>query len=315
MLDPDVVRAVPGQPGHHLSALPLGSVRHAVPPAGHRRRTLAAAHVVPVRRERSGPALGTFHRRRRDGLQRRDAACAGEAPESNDVGGGAMPSNETFGVTGTDGSGTANFDVWTSTQNQSLGCSATVACSLVAVPIMGITCSTTTPASAADLAACEGAGTFTPGQLMPASGGPVDDPVTGSSTGPPDAGQVRPGTAARSAADAGVVRAAGDPHDGNGRQRDTRTEQPSDLYGWRSTHQSSQSRIPSTKCLHFWASPHHQHHSTPAPRPHRRRSSRCRPVRRRRWKSVPCWTGAASHCTRHDVGSSNCAPRRWPRLT
>jgi hypothetical protein len=109
-----------------------------------------------------------------------NAGCGGEAPESDDVGGAAMPSNETFGVTGTDGSGTANFDVWTSTQNQSLGCSETVACSLVAVPIMGITCNPNTPAPAADLAACESAGTFTPGQLMPAAGGPTGDPVTGS---------------------------------------------------------------------------------------------------------------------------------------
>ena len=66
--------------------------------------------------------------------------CAGEPPEASNVGGTAMPSNETFGVTGPNGTGSADFDVWTATQNQTLGCSATVPCALVAVPIMGISC-------------------------------------------------------------------------------------------------------------------------------------------------------------------------------
>ena len=69
-----------------------------------------------------------------------NAGCAGEAPESSDVGGGALPSNETFGVTGTNGQGSTNFDVFTSQQNASLGCTQGVACALVAVPIMGISC-------------------------------------------------------------------------------------------------------------------------------------------------------------------------------
>ena len=77
-----------------------------------------------------------------------NAGCAGEAPESDNVGGSAMPSNETFGVTAADGSGSANFDVWTATQNADLGCSDTVACSLVAVPIMGISCDPNLGASA-----------------------------------------------------------------------------------------------------------------------------------------------------------------------
>ena len=51
-----------------------------------------------------------------------------------------MPSNETFGVTARNGEGSAKFDVWTAAENASLGCSQTVACSLVAVPIMGISC-------------------------------------------------------------------------------------------------------------------------------------------------------------------------------
>jgi len=96
-----------------------------------------------------------------------NAGCAGEAPESNDVGSGALPSNETFGVTGTNGQGTANFDVFTAEQNASLGCTQNVPCALVAVPIMGISCDpsvASSPApSATDVSACEAAGSYAPG--------------------------------------------------------------------------------------------------------------------------------------------------------
>ncbi len=110
-----------------------------------------------------------------------NAGCGGEAPESQDVGGSGLPSNETFGVTGADGTGSAQFDIWSADQNASLGCSASVACSLVAVPIMGISCDTSaSPAPSADeLSACEADGQFSPGQLMPSNGTP-DLAVTGS---------------------------------------------------------------------------------------------------------------------------------------
>ena len=105
------------------------------------------------------------------------AGCAGQPPESQSVGGSALPSNETFGVTGLDGRGTANFDIWTSAENASLGCTQLVACSLVAVPIMGISCdasATGLPAAdrppadelAADRARCEAKGAFAPGQIV-----------------------------------------------------------------------------------------------------------------------------------------------------
>lgn len=67
--------------------------------------------------------------------------CAGGAPESvafelsQD-----QPGNETYGITGSDGTGSAKFVVWNNQTNASLGCSATVACALVAVPIEGISC-------------------------------------------------------------------------------------------------------------------------------------------------------------------------------
>jgi hypothetical protein len=100
-----------------------------------------------------------------------NAGCAGEPPESDDVGGSSLPSNETFGVTDADGTGSADFDVWTSAENASLGCSQTVACSLVAIPIMGISCDITATTPAPDASACEDTGAFTPGQLMPSAGG------------------------------------------------------------------------------------------------------------------------------------------------
>jgi hypothetical protein len=107
------------------------------------------------------------------------AGCAGQPPESQNVGGSALPSNETFGVTGLDGKGTTDFDVWTSSENASLGCSQTVPCALVAVPIMGISCASSSPAGTANLALCEEKGAFAPGQLVNPVGG-EDLTVSGS---------------------------------------------------------------------------------------------------------------------------------------
>lgn len=66
--------------------------------------------------------------------------CAPLAPESDSVESGGLPSNTTYGITGTDGKGEADFAVWTAAENASLGCSVEVACSLVAVPIVGVSC-------------------------------------------------------------------------------------------------------------------------------------------------------------------------------
>ncbi|WP_418062806.1 hypothetical protein [Pimelobacter simplex] len=78
-----------------------------------------------------------------------DAGCTPTAPESDSAERGGVPSNTTYGITGTDGKGVADFAVWTKAENASLGCSATVACSLVAVPVVGLSCDafgTTLPA-------------------------------------------------------------------------------------------------------------------------------------------------------------------------
>lgn len=94
----------------------------------------------------------------------------GQPPEANGGIASALPSNETFGVTGINGTGSADFDVFTTTENTTLGCSSTVPCSLVAIPIMGINCdaaalpASPTKAELADLATCESEGNYAPGQ-------------------------------------------------------------------------------------------------------------------------------------------------------
>ena len=108
--------------------------------------------------------------------------CAGMAPEAANVGGLSLPSNTTYGVTHADGTGAAQFDIWTDENNASLGCSDTVACSLVAVPVLGISCdvaaadlppadraATGAQASDAD-ALCRRTGHFQPGQLVTPNG-------------------------------------------------------------------------------------------------------------------------------------------------
>jgi hypothetical protein len=66
--------------------------------------------------------------------------CISEAPESDSAEAGGVPANTTYGITGVDGKGEADFSVWTAAENGSLGCSSEVRCALVAVPIVGLSC-------------------------------------------------------------------------------------------------------------------------------------------------------------------------------
>ncbi|MCW2786815.1 MAG: hypothetical protein JWP74_3332 [Marmoricola sp.] len=66
--------------------------------------------------------------------------CGGQAPEASNIGGTGLPSNATYGITGTDGKGSAQFSAWTEDENATLGCSSSVKCSLVAIPVNGISC-------------------------------------------------------------------------------------------------------------------------------------------------------------------------------
>ena len=97
----------------------------------------------------------------------------------------APPGNTTYGVTDAQGNGKAKFVVWTAQENASLGCSAAVKCSLVIIPVMGLSCDATgagVPAEqveAAD-AGCRAVGKNAVGQLLPtASEFYVDAAVTG----------------------------------------------------------------------------------------------------------------------------------------
>jgi hypothetical protein len=68
--------------------------------------------------------------------------------------------NEVYAFTDTNGSGTFPFEVRTSLENRSLGCSSTVPCTLEAIPIDGINCDNPDPT-----AACNQTGALAPGQV------------------------------------------------------------------------------------------------------------------------------------------------------
>lgn len=94
--------------------------------------------------------------------------CGSQAPEASNVGGAGQPSNTTYAITQPDGSGSVRFTVWTKEDNATLGCSDTVACSLVAVPVMGISCDETgsaPPPSVLDKVKsdCRSVGSYAPG--------------------------------------------------------------------------------------------------------------------------------------------------------
>jgi hypothetical protein len=118
--------------------------------------------------------------------------CGGAAPEEVVVEQNAQPDNTTFGTTHADGTGSIKFPIDTAESNASLGCSDTVQCSLVIIPIMGISCDTVgaglpaddqPPADAATqaglFASCSSAGIYKPGQFNSNFPNPQSLPVTG----------------------------------------------------------------------------------------------------------------------------------------
>lgn len=66
--------------------------------------------------------------------------CGGVAPEASETTDALQPSNTTYGVADRKGAGSAKFIVQTAETNASVGCSATVACTLEIIPIEGISC-------------------------------------------------------------------------------------------------------------------------------------------------------------------------------
>jgi hypothetical protein len=68
--------------------------------------------------------------------------CAGIAPEASTQVTTGLPGNGAYVPTTADGTGAWTFDVRTAESNASLGCSSSVPCAVVAIPIMGISCDT-----------------------------------------------------------------------------------------------------------------------------------------------------------------------------
>jgi hypothetical protein len=64
----------------------------------------------------------------------------GIPPEEAAAAASLQPGNTTYAATGLDGKGSAKFVINTSESNASLGCSDTVPCSLVVIPIIGTSC-------------------------------------------------------------------------------------------------------------------------------------------------------------------------------
>lgn len=107
----------------------------------------AYAHVTPFRAA--------------DGKNYAGCTSATMPPEA--AVGASFPPAEQAAYTGTDGSGDTMFEVRSAVENESLGCSTTVRCSLVVIPIMGLSCTEKDPDWSAADRNCRRAGQFLPG--------------------------------------------------------------------------------------------------------------------------------------------------------
>lgn len=118
--------------------------------------------------------------------------CAQQPPEAVEVEDGSLslPNNTTYAESLPDGSGSSRFNVRTAENNASLGCTEKVACSLVVIPILGISCDAQASQLAADqrpedaetaaaaAADCTADGRYLPGTRVD-NGTPPDVAVTG----------------------------------------------------------------------------------------------------------------------------------------
>ena len=95
------------------------------------------------------------------------SGCASAPPEMLTTGEDPtiIPSDTTYAETALNGTGSAKFTIMTSETNASLGCSQTVPCSLVIIPIEGINCNANPPQVTYPSDECESLGTFPPGSL------------------------------------------------------------------------------------------------------------------------------------------------------
>ena len=125
-------------------------------------------------------ALGPVRRRRRDGLSGGFQGCAGLPPEAANSEVSLQPGSTTYGGADATGDGKTTFIVQSDESNASLGCSATVACTLEVIPIEGIS--------------CDAAGTApAPGGMPPADQPPAAN-VAGIFSQCASDGQYAPGT-------------------------------------------------------------------------------------------------------------------------
>ena len=90
-------------------------------------------------------------------------ACdSGHMPPEAAVG-AAFPAAEMAAFTDTDGTGSVLFEVRTDTENESLGCNHEVDCSIVVIPIVGLSCDQPSSPPTTSDAACRKGGRFAPG--------------------------------------------------------------------------------------------------------------------------------------------------------
>ncbi|WP_436700038.1 hypothetical protein [Nocardioides sp. BYT-33-1] len=79
----------------------------------------------------------------------------------------ALPANEMYAFTDAAGGGSVQFEVRTDVENESLGCSKATACSIVVIPIVGLSCDTASTDDASKLSvtekSCRRTGQFLPG--------------------------------------------------------------------------------------------------------------------------------------------------------
>ena len=105
------------------------------------------------------------------------SACSADTMPPEAAVDGSFPAAEQSAFTGTNGKGETSFEVRSKIENESLGCDESTPCSIVAIPIMGMSCERGTGELADTNAACRAKGQFEPGSSNFAGLG-VDDAVS-----------------------------------------------------------------------------------------------------------------------------------------
>jgi hypothetical protein len=105
------------------------------------------------------------------------AACSAEKMPPEAAIDAAFPPSEIAAYTDLDGKGSVKFEVRSDVENESLGCSHEVACSIVVIPILGISCDTPSSPMTSTERACRKTGRFQAGSSNFADEG-VDQAVS-----------------------------------------------------------------------------------------------------------------------------------------